>query len=530
MGALQRDMKMLGDITICTGLKRYIACMEGSNLAITKAFWGRISDKVCPSDDGDPVTDCDGSEDTLPLVKGYCEGKRECKLEARHTLLQKNGTHHCPGVNKYLIVNYTCIPESKSAALCDSAETTLMCEAGWVIDIADIFWGRRSHAKYCGAEEGMECDSSDSAAKYIRQLCDGKRRCPVKADQTVLDNTHSPCSGILKYLMINYVCKPAEKDDEDEEKEANKLMQETSLDGTPLPKKLLMISNDPTSKELMGLLENHLSEIKPEAQSVIGKEQKAITDSVAPKPVAPAPVAASFTPPASVRKPYSNKGKKATMARADTPSFASENEDLANVLLSGSSFENSVKKQDVPGYDSKLAKKEETIIPTKITIPRSSKKSSFSNENFLKAEITNDVAGVAKDVVPKAKEDVSYEITEPTTVRSILARAKEVLKTLDNDVNLHSSSPFLEKREGIARKTNVSDIELETEKAAATVAKLAKSLVETTNKKQVTANAVRKDIIQQSATIVSADKPKPGIKISAIVPSGPGMAGVGNTP
>jgi len=213
MGALQRDMKMLGDITICTGLKRYIACIEGSNLAITKAFWGRISDKVCPSDDGDPVTDCDGSEDTLPLVKGYCEGKRECKLEARHTLLQKNGTHHCPGVNKYLVVNYTCIPESKSVALCDSAETTLTCEAGWVIDIADIFWGRRSHAKYCGAEEGMECDSSDSAAKYIRSTCDGHRRCLVRADPTLLDNSHSPCTTILKYLMINYVCKPPEKGD-----------------------------------------------------------------------------------------------------------------------------------------------------------------------------------------------------------------------------------------------------------------------------------------------------------------------------
>jgi len=212
MGALQRDMKMLGDITICTGLKRYIACIEGSNLAITKAFWGRISDKVCPSDDGDPVTDCDGSEDTLPLVKGYCEGKRECKLEARHTLLQKNGTHHCPGVNKYLVVNYTCIPESKSVALCDSAETTLTCEAGWVIDIADIFWGRRSHAKYCGAEEGMECDSSDSAAKYIRSNCDGHRRCVVRADPALLDNSHSPCTTILKYLMINYVCKPPEKD------------------------------------------------------------------------------------------------------------------------------------------------------------------------------------------------------------------------------------------------------------------------------------------------------------------------------
>merc|ERR1712188_154313 len=240
MGALQRDMKMLGDITICTGLKRYIACIEGSNLAITKAFWGRISDKVCPSDDGDPVTDCDGSEDTLPLVKGYCEGKRECKLEARHTLLQKNGTHHCPGVNKYLIVNYTCIPESKSITLCDSAETTLMCEAGWVIDISDIFWGRRSHAKYCGAEEGMECDSSDSAAKYIRSTCDGKRRCSVRADPALLDNSHSPCTTILKYLMINYVCKPPEKGSyEEEEKEPNKLVQ------------------DPSSRELAAMYEQH---------------------------------------------------------------------------------------------------------------------------------------------------------------------------------------------------------------------------------------------------------------------------------
>lgn len=71
-------------ITICTGQTRTISCRDGANMAVTNAFWGRISDKVCPSDDGDPVVDCAGSRDTLPLVRKKCEGKKECKLSARH--------------------------------------------------------------------------------------------------------------------------------------------------------------------------------------------------------------------------------------------------------------------------------------------------------------------------------------------------------------------------------------------------------------------------------------------------------------
>lgn len=59
-------------------------------MAVTNAFWGRISDKVCPSDDGDPVTDCDASPDTLQKVKGYCEGKKECDLMAKHEYVYIN--------------------------------------------------------------------------------------------------------------------------------------------------------------------------------------------------------------------------------------------------------------------------------------------------------------------------------------------------------------------------------------------------------------------------------------------------------
>ena len=54
----------------------------------------------------------------------------------------------------------------------------------------------------------MECDSSEFASRYLKNLCNSKRRCLIRADSALLDNQHSPCSGMLKYLMVNYVCKP----------------------------------------------------------------------------------------------------------------------------------------------------------------------------------------------------------------------------------------------------------------------------------------------------------------------------------
>jgi len=186
---LQMDVTATKTIVICTGMKRAIACRDGSNIAITHAFWGRVSDKVCPSDDGDPVTDCEGAEETLDLVRGYCEGKPGCTLQARHQYLQKNGTHHCPGVNKYLIVNYTCIPDSKGVVLCDSEEATLECKAGWKIDITDAFWGRRANSKYCptGMQE-MECDNGPSAKIKLKKKCDGLSTCIVKATSDDLED------------------------------------------------------------------------------------------------------------------------------------------------------------------------------------------------------------------------------------------------------------------------------------------------------------------------------------------------------
>ena len=96
--------------------------------------------------------------------------------------------------------------------MCDSEETTLECPAKWKIDVTQVQWGRRSNAKFCGTGSAMlECDSSESAGRYIRAKCNDKESCVVKADAEVLDDKKSTCAGMLKYLMLRYVCKPNTK-------------------------------------------------------------------------------------------------------------------------------------------------------------------------------------------------------------------------------------------------------------------------------------------------------------------------------
>lgn len=101
-------------ITVCTTQRKPLSCgSPGSTIAVNAVFWGRKRADVCPSDDGDTQLDCDTAPETEGIVKNFCEGKESCELEARHTSMQKKGSVHCPGVNKYLIVNYTCVPDAK---------------------------------------------------------------------------------------------------------------------------------------------------------------------------------------------------------------------------------------------------------------------------------------------------------------------------------------------------------------------------------------------------------------------------------
>ncbi|XP_032223620.2 uncharacterized protein LOC5522393 [Nematostella vectensis] len=208
-GLSQIDLEAAKDVTICTTQKKPLSCSyPGSNIAITGVFWGRRSASICPSDDGDTELNCFTSPETQGIVKARCEGKESCELEARHAILQNPRTSHCPGVNKYLIVNYTCVPDAKEVVLCDSENSTLWCPAMWKIGVNSVFWGRQSTV-VCPAENGQTtCTGAPESLGIVKKSCDGLGRCEVHASAEQVQNGAENCPGVTKYLIINYSCRP----------------------------------------------------------------------------------------------------------------------------------------------------------------------------------------------------------------------------------------------------------------------------------------------------------------------------------
>ncbi|CAB4002561.1 Rhamnose-binding lectin, partial [Paramuricea clavata] len=96
-GPNQIDLESEKAITVCTSQKRSLTCgSPGSSIAITDVFWGRQSRDICPSDDGDEHVDCGAAKETPGIVRGMCQGKAACQLEAKHKLLQNPESRHCP--------------------------------------------------------------------------------------------------------------------------------------------------------------------------------------------------------------------------------------------------------------------------------------------------------------------------------------------------------------------------------------------------------------------------------------------------
>ncbi|XP_068750606.1 uncharacterized protein [Montipora capricornis] len=208
-GLSQIDLESSKEITICTTQKKPLSCSyPGSNIAITGVFWGRKSASICPSDDGDTQLDCFTAPESEGIVKGRCEGKESCELEARHALLQNPGSQHCPGVNKYLTVNYTCIPDAKEEVMCDSENSSLTCPASWKIGVNSVFWGRQS-TTVCPAENGQTmCTGAPESLGIVKKSCDGLTKCDIHASYDQVQNGAENCPGVQKYLIINYSCRP----------------------------------------------------------------------------------------------------------------------------------------------------------------------------------------------------------------------------------------------------------------------------------------------------------------------------------
>lgn len=121
----------------------------------------------------------------------------------------------------------------------------------------------------------------------------------------------------------------------------------------------------------------------------------------------------------------------------------------------------------------------------------------------------------------KAKDDVSFKSSEPTTVRSILARAKEVLQTLDGSKPGKTDS-YVEKRENIALLKNATEPSVEENYDAGSAAE---STPVAPVSPVLSDQAVTK--AQSTKSIIAAGKPKPGVKKSG---SPPQVGAFGNTP
>lgn len=195
-------------VTVCSRGKSPLTCESpGSAIAITGVFWGRESPDICPSEDGDPVTNCPTAPETRHIIKQMCEGMGSCVLEGKAEKLQ-NGMH-CYGVRKYLLVNYTCAPQKKEAILCDSERSILFCPSDWLIKVNSAFWGRE-HIDVCPSAKGQElCPGASETVSKLRSRCNNVPFCPVKAFYKELQNGGENCPRVNKYLVVNYSCRPS---------------------------------------------------------------------------------------------------------------------------------------------------------------------------------------------------------------------------------------------------------------------------------------------------------------------------------
>ncbi|KAJ7376138.1 hypothetical protein OS493_036744 [Desmophyllum pertusum] len=96
------DLAADKQVTVCSKRKSPLTCESpGSAIAITGVFWGRQSQDVCPSEDGDRVTDCPTAPETEHIVKEMCEGMGSCILEGKagnykmETLLRRAEISSC---------------------------------------------------------------------------------------------------------------------------------------------------------------------------------------------------------------------------------------------------------------------------------------------------------------------------------------------------------------------------------------------------------------------------------------------------
>ena len=92
-------------VKVCNGEKRTISCNH-ETMKIMNAFFGKEVGKDCRGDLGyrDDIPQCKNPR-ALDSVRFLCENRKSCELAGESAFF---GDDACPGVNKYLVVTYSC--------------------------------------------------------------------------------------------------------------------------------------------------------------------------------------------------------------------------------------------------------------------------------------------------------------------------------------------------------------------------------------------------------------------------------------
>ena len=103
-------VRLLGNICGSLGA---LTCTDGKVVNVLNATYGRASTTICTNFGNRPVTgDTKTTDCVIPAFANAdfpCRGKKDCLIRVS----ESHFDNVCPGVAKYLQVNYTCVANGK---------------------------------------------------------------------------------------------------------------------------------------------------------------------------------------------------------------------------------------------------------------------------------------------------------------------------------------------------------------------------------------------------------------------------------
>ncbi|XP_050560721.1 protein eva-1 isoform X1 [Spodoptera frugiperda] len=217
--ALLLDTLKIIQRAVCNDETVALACPRGTTISIQVAQYGKAGEeRGCPAlstDLAEENKNCKRPNamqySLLQTVVEACQKKPQCKFS---TLPMAGLVDPCPTQSKYVEVAYKCRPyEFRSRTGCEGEMIKLSCNPHSRIAIFDAQYGRTAfEAITCPQTQGVPDEILSAACvtphavKTVIQLCLGRRRCQIPANNKTFN---SSCNYLSRpYLKVVYACVP----------------------------------------------------------------------------------------------------------------------------------------------------------------------------------------------------------------------------------------------------------------------------------------------------------------------------------